>query len=111
MNTKMLLAFAALASATNAAAAPSQLPAPAHATPLTAAETEAIRGQGLPAWAVKLAIKTVASKVSDAAAARLERLLSGDRVPTYREYQRAFGTKTAVILMLLPGPLKPKIAQ
>ena len=111
MKTKMLLACAALTSATNSVAAQSPMTAPVNATPLTAAETEAIRGQGLPAWAVKLAIKTVRNQIGFAAAARLERLLSGDRVPTYREYQRVFGTKTAVILMLLPGPLKPKIAQ
>lgn len=83
----------------------------ANATPLTAAETEAIRGQGLPAWAVKLAITTVRSRIGFAAAARLERLLTGERVPTYKEYQKAFGTQTALLLTLLPAPLKPKIAQ
>jgi hypothetical protein len=81
------------------------------ATPLDAAEMDAIRGQGLPSWAVKFAVTRIQKALGNAAGRKVEKLLSGSTTPTFAEYRKAFGTKTALVLSLLPEILKPKIAQ
>ena len=80
-------------------------------TPLSQTEMEEIRGQGLPAWAVRLAVRQVNKYIGSSAGRKLERLLSGNSLPTYSEYRQAFGSKTALVLSLLPSILKPRIAE
>ena len=81
------------------------------ARPLTAAEMGAVRGERVPAWAIKMAVKIVGSALGQTIAVKLQNLLQGSQTPTYRDYQSAFGTRAAIILSLMPPALRPQIVQ
>ena len=87
------------------------------AEPLAITEMETVRGEGLPAYVVKLVVRRVTVAVSKAAGMKIAGLFEGGRTPTYREYKAAFGTKTALVLQslnALPLPIlllvKPNFA-
>lgn len=82
-----------------------------NATPLSPTDMESIRGQGLPRSVVRAAVRLVGNTLGGTAALKLEALLSGSSAPSYAQYRKAFGTKTAIVLSLLPAILKPNIAQ
>ena len=87
------------------------LPGDVQATPLDAAEMEAIRGEKLPKWAVDAALKAVRNALGKQVARKLENLLTQTTTPSFTDYQKAFGTKVGAVLALLPPLLKPHIAQ
>lgn len=90
----------------------SEAPAlPSGAVALSEQQLDTIRGQGLPAWAVKLAVGRVKSVLGKAASRKLDGLLSGASLPTYADYRAAFGKSTGLVLSLLPYALQPRIAQ
>lgn len=81
------------------------------AAPMSAEEMREIRGEGVPRWAISAAVRIAGSALGQTVAVKLQALLSRTSAPSYRDYQRAFGTRAALILSIMPPALRPHIVQ
>lgn len=72
-----------------------------------------IRGGGLaiPGWVRNSAVAIVKTGLGSVIASRLYNLLSKDKIPSFSDYKREFGSDAAKVLALIPWYLKPLIVE
>lgn len=78
---------------------------------LSVEEAEAIRGERVPNWVIRAAVNIVKNNLGQTIAVKLQAMLERTRTPTYRDYERAFGPRWALIYSLLPSALRPHIVR
>lgn len=104
------LAVTSIAPSAYAQQAPSYLQG-IDAIPLDDQEMESIRGEAVPAVVIAFVARRVGIAIGAWAAVKITDMLQRKRLPTYAEYRAAFGTRTAIVLSILPSYLRPNIAQ
>lgn len=81
------------------------------AMPMSAGEMQTTRGEGVPSWVKRAAVRAIGSALGQKVAVKLDSLLSRTSTPTFSDYRRTFGTKAALILRIMPPALRPHIVQ